>query len=486
MGQEEKPRMSEKVLSCDTIIIGAGSAGIEAYKAASESGANCILIESGPLGTSAKRTGDTPLSALSFAGRINRARWELEKYGIKTAMDYGIDTENVLNSVRAVRGKETSEILSFIYRIPEENRLIGKASFIDEHSVLVSDNTKVLFKTAVIAPGTMPLIPFELNQYIKTGGVYTVSEIFELDHLPNSMAVFGSSGEGLLIGQALAYLGVKVVVFGDHNLWELTDEAVIDVAIDMFKERFDLVLDSCTTAFECNDFGYCIYYMDNSQYENFLNVDTVFSAGARFARIEGLNLRELGINLSRQGEILVDAQTMQTSIPHIFAAGDATNLHMTTSQARRSGELAGKNAATYPTSNPRKQDVHLNILFTDPEVAMVGLSYEQVKQRAKQGQPFVSSEVRTTEGRFRTTHHEGGILRLYCDEETHMILGAEMCMYRASHLAQYLSLVISQKMTVEDICELSFFNLSYEEVIQRACQLAKRTLARKQQGRNLN
>lgn len=475
--------MSEKVLTCDTIVIGAGSAGIEAYKAATGAGANCILIESGPLGTSAKRTGDTPLSALSFAGKISRARWDLEKYGIKTALDYGVDTENVLNSVRAVRGKETSEILSFIYRIPEDHRLIGKASFIDANTVQVSDNTKVNFKTAVIAPGTVPLIPFELNQYIKNGGVYTISEIFELDHLPNSMAVFGSSGEGLIIGQALAYLGVKVVVFGDHNLWELTDEAVIDTAIDLFKERFDLVLDSCTTAFECNDFGYCIYYMDNSQYENFLNVDTVFAAGARFAKIEGLNLRELGINLSRQGEILVDEKTMQTSIPHIFAAGDATNLHMTTAQAKRSGFLAGKNAALFPECTTASKDVHLNILFTDPEVAMVGLSYEQVKQRAKQGQPFVSSEVRTTEGRYRTTRHEGGILRLYCDEATHEILGAEMCMYRASHLAQYLSLVISQKMRVEDVCELSFFNLSYEEVIQQACQIAKRTLDRRQLGR---
>lgn len=477
--------MGEKILSCDTIVIGAGSAGIEAYKAATAAGANCILIESGPLGTSAKRTGDTPLSALSFAGKISRARWDLEKYGIKSSMDYGVDTENVLNSVRAVRGKETSEVLSFIYRIPEDHRLIGKASFIDPNTVQVSDSTKVNFKTAVIAPGTMPLIPFELNQYIKTGGVYTISEIFELDHLPNSMAVFGSSGEGLIIGQALAYLGVKVVVFGDRNLWELTDEAVIDVAIDLFKERFDLVLDSCTTAFECNDFGYCIYYMDNSQYENFLNVDSVFSAGARFAKIEGLNLREIGINLTRQGEIIVDNKTLQTSLPHIFAAGDAIDLHMTTSQAKRTGELAGKNAATYPECSPRKQDVHLNILYTDPEVAMVGLTYEQVKQRAKQGQPFVSSEVRTTEGRFRTTHHEGGILRLYCDEETHLILGAEMCMYRASHLAQYLSLVISQKMRVEDVCELNFFNLSYEEVILQACQLAKRTLDRRQQGKIL-
>lgn len=475
--------MSEKVLTCDTIIIGAGSAGIEAYKAATATGANCILIESGPLGTSAKRTGDTPISALFFAALMSHARWDLEKFGIKNSVDFGVDTENVLNSVRAVRGKETSEVLSFIYRIPEDHRLIGKASFIDEHTVLVDEHTQVKFQTAVLAPGTVPLIPFELNQYTKQGGVYSTGDIFELDHLPNSMAIFGSSGEGLQIGQALSYLGVKVVVFGDHNLWELTDESVLDVAIDLFKERFELVLDSYTTAFEKNDLGFCIYYMDNSQYENFLNVDTVFSAGARFAKIEGLNLREIGVNLSRQGEIVVDPCTMQTSLKHIFAAGEAIDLHMTTAQAKRTGALAGKNAAIFPDCAPRKYDVALNILYSDPELAMVGLSYEQVKQRAKQGHPFVSAEVRTNEGRFRTTHHEGGILRIYCDEATHQILGSEMCLYRASHIAQYLSLVISQHMTVEDICDLCFFNLSYEEVIQQACQIAKRTLDRKQQSK---
>lgn len=477
--------MSEKVLSCDTIVIGAGSAGIEAYKAVCNAGADCILVEAGPLGTSSKRTGDTPLSALFYAGLVSHARWNLDKYGIKSPIDFGLDTENVLNSVRAVRGKETSEILSFIYRIPEDHRLIGKATFIDPHTVQVDDNnhTIVKFKTAVLTPGAVPLIPFELNQYAKYGNVYSITDLFDMDHLPNSMAVFGSSSEGLQVGQALAYLGVKVVVFGDHNLWELTDEAVIDVATDLLKERFDLVLDSCTTAFEGSKSGFCIYYIDNSHYENFLNVDTVFSAGSKFAKVEGLNLRDIGINLTRQGEIEVNPLTMQTSLGHIFAAGNAIDLHMTTAQAKRTGALAGRNAVAFPECDTRKPDIHINILYTDPEIAMVGLSYEQVKQRAKQGCPFVSSEVRTNEGRFRTTHHEGGILRIYCDEKTHLLLGAEICAHRASHLAQFIYLAINQHMTVEDICNLSFFNLSYEELIQQACEIAKRALDRKMQSR---
>lgn len=477
----------EKVLSCDTVIIGAGSAGIEAYKAATEAGANCILVESGPLGSTSQRTGETPLSSLGYAGLLANSRRELEQFGIKPTIDYSLETDNILNNIRAIRCKDIDSIVAFIYRLPERNRVLGKASFVDPFTIKTSDNITIKFKTAVIATGTVPLIPFELNQYTKFGCVYTITDLFELDHLPNSVAIFGASGDGLQIGQALSYLGIKTTVFGDHHLWELTDEAVIDVAIDLFRERFDLAIDSYTTAFEYSPTGgFCIFFMDQSQYENFLNVDSLLAASTKFAKVEGLNLREIGINLTRQGSIAVNTRTMQTSLDHIFAAGGAIDLNITTTQAKRTGVIAGRNAANFPKSEKLKDDVYLNILYTDPEMAIVGLTYDQVKQRAKQGLPFMTSDVRSNSGRFRTTHHSGGILRLYCDEATRVILGAEMCMYRASHIAHYLSLAIRQRLTVDDICEQQFFDLGYEEIILKACNIAKKALNRKLYNRHFD
>lgn len=751
--------MSEIVLTCDTVVIGAGTAGVAAFKAASAEGVNCVLVESGPLGTSAKRSGDTPISTLMAAGKTSHALMELEKHGIKGLYELGLglDLDQVLNNVRAIRAKDTSEVLSFIYRIAEEKRLIGKARFLDAHSLMVNESHLVRFKTAVVATGATSIIPYELNQYsaqalaaqaakaaqqaalsgesadlgaadlayrqAASGGVYTPQELFELDHLPNSMAIFGSNREGLQIGQALAYLGVKVVVFGQHHIWKLTDESVIDAAIDAFKDRFDLVLESFTTAIDKYDQGFGIYYMDGTNYENVLGVDTILAANVRYPKLEGLNLRPLGVELERTGCIKIDPKTMQTSAAHIFAAGEVTDLDRTIVNCRNDGTVAGVNAARQALSMPplpalaqiapkddhegrymgrgpvtaqaglgtaptpglgltsvkradyaapdqdaaaaaaatssaaatpessaddalperllaaadatiaadlaasgeapdgtdgaagaaegagaapraaptsgaavssalyqyrsgsaprataaspeagapetapaagaghdaaslgegtdeasgefaapvgrephpdlyevrrstlekwaqkvehgspeprpvpgqlspelqaelraqaeagravqfmeRLPDFKLDILHTDPELAMVGLSYEEVKERARRGYPFVSSEVRATEGRYRITHEEGGILRLYCDEASHIVLGAEMCLHDAGHLAHFLAQAIASQRTVEQLYALPYFSSSYEEIIKEAADQAIKNIARKGQG----
>lgn len=719
--------MSEIVLTCDTVVIGAGTAGVEAFKTATDEGVNCVLVESGPLGTSAKRSGDTPISTLMAAGRVSHALVELEKHGIKGLYELGmgLDLDQVLNNVRAVRAKDTSEVLSFIYRIAEEKRLIGKARFLDAHSLMVNESHLVRFKTAVVATGATSIIPYELNQYsaqalaekaarearaqaeltgstpelpypqVATGGVYTPQELFELDHLPNSMAIFGSNREGLQIGQALAYLGVKVVVFGQHHIWKLTDESVIDAAIDAFKDRFDLVLESFTTAIDKYEQGFGIYYMDGTNYENILGVDTILVANVRYPKLEGLNLRSLGVEFERSGCIKIDPKTMQTSTPQIFAAGEVTDLDLTLVNCRNDGRVAGINAARQALNMPdlppleqvapesehearymgrgpataqpaaahayaqalgltsvkraaasdaasavapsapsapavpagmeatpervievadatlaadlaadsatesadsapsaqaaasdeaaaasqcgdkkasqalplgagassalyhyrdsagqvvdaatlaapeaeqgfdvyevrrntlakwahkiekggnvapppgeitpelqaeikaqheagrpvqfmeRIPDFKLDILHTDPELALVGLSYEEVKERARHGHPFVSSEVRATEGRYRITHQEGGILRLYCDEATHVVLGAEMCLHDAGHLAHFLAQAIASQLTVEQLYALPYFSSSYEEIIKSAAEQALKNIARKGQG----
>lgn len=474
--------MSEIVLECDTVIIGAGTAGIEAYKAATENGANCILVESGPLGTTSRRTGDTPASFLMEAGKKCHSLLELEAYGISANFDFAFDTDHVLNNLRAARSKETGDVLSFIYRIPESNRLIGKGRFVDDHTVMVNENQTIRFKTAVIATGSAPVIPFELSRYGRESGVYTTNDFFDIDHLPNSIAVFGSNREGLQLGQALSYLGVKTVVFGTNRIWDLTDDSVMQTAINAFNDRFDLVLDTYTTAIEKTSTGFSIYYLDSTNYENHLAVDSILTASIRCPKLDGLNIRSMGMKLDRVGCISVNENTLQTSLDHIFAAGEVTDLNMTTEFARHQGRIAGLNAARFPSVQALDKPVKVNIMGTDPEVAMVGLAYAEVVQRAKDGHPFIAGEVRASEGIYRITRHEGGLIRLYCDEETHQLLGAELCMHNAGHIAHSLAIAMAGKLTVEDVAKLPVFKPSYEEIIRKACRSVMRNIVRKTSG----
>lgn len=465
--------MDARKISCDCIIVGAGSAGIEAYKTAKQNGAQCILVESGPLGTTAHRTGDIPSCLLFAAGKAAHTNADAEKFGLKFKNKASFDKSNVLNSLRASRAQSTTEVLSFLYKIPDDERIIGKAGFIDAHHVHVGENLIIEFKTAVIATGSTPVIPYELG---KLGGILTTDDFFETDRIKNSVAVFGSGLVGLRLGQALSYLGVDVTVFCDENLWLLTDETVIAKTRELLRKSMKLSVNSNITSIEKLGDLYGIYYLDENNFENFITVEQIISAGSRYPKIDGMKLRDIGIKLSPFGFIDVDEKTLQTSIPHIFAAGDVIGHKMSTNLAKETGRVAGFNAANLPHKLEMNSSVAVHVLPTEPAAAIVGLSFNEVKERAKLGFHFVIGESHADKGIYRCEHTAQGLIRLYCDLQNHCILGAEMCAPQCDHLAHFLALAIQKKMTADELSAFSFFHLTYEEALNDAAKAAVKAI----------
>lgn len=465
--------MLAEQIKCDTVIIGAGSAGIEAFRQAQRAGSDCVLIVNEQQGLSAKRKVDVPTSILMSAGLSMHNAQRMLSYGIDTVRQPVYNTTAVLQNLRASRTRTSSEVLSFMYKIPEDKRLRGKATFIDPHTLCVNEQV-VSFKSAVICTGSSPRVTYEQS---RLPGILTVDKFFEQDLLPKSAAVFGSSSQGLLLGQALSYLGVDVMVFGQHKLWELTDEAVLTVAKQMLQERFSLIIDSFITSIDSDPNGYAIYFMDGC-YENFMHSESVVAATARFPNIGGMNLQDIGIKLDKSGHILVEPHTLQTSVPHIFAAGDVVHEIQSTTLAQAEGRIAGENAAHFPLLRPEQpQPVRIHIVYTDPVLAMVGASLAELQKNAEQGgRAFVSAEVRMDSFAYRARHEDGGILCMYVDAESHVILGAELCASGADHMAQFLALVIQKQLKAEDLAEFVFYHLSCESVIGEAARRALRQL----------
>ena len=359
-----------KQLNCDTVVIGAGSAGLEAFKSACDRGAVCILVDSGPLGTSAQLNGELPLSLLMQAGIAVHGFKALDSLGIEASNTSSFNLNKVLDSVRTVRSRATSEVLSFLYKIPEERRLHGQAVFLDRNNLTVGDDYRISFKTAVIATGATPLVSYEQS---RIEGILTTSDFFELDSPPSSAAVFGSSLWGLQIGQALSYMGIDVAVFGQSNLWNLTDENVLSVASSMLSERFNLYLDSFITSIEKDDDGYSVYYVDDHNFENYLHMQKLIAATGRVPNCYGMNLAEIGVKLTYTGCIQTDGLTMQTTVPNIFAAGNVCHDIQNTSLSIQEGRYAGINAATFPKFTYKAPSVRLSIVHTDPVLAIAVL-----------------------------------------------------------------------------------------------------------------
>src|SRR5574344_972451 len=463
--------MDIREIECHTVVIGAGSAGIEAYKSACECGVDCIIVDSGPLGTTAQRSGELPTSLLMTAAISLHSLKTLDDSGISFATDLVPDTANVLSSLRAVRSRATSEVLSFMYRIPENSRIRGHAKFLDEHTILVDDHTKIHFKTAVIATGSSPLVTYEQS---RLKNIITSNEFFELEKLPKSVAVFGGSKVCLQLGQALSYLGVNVVVFGQRKLWRLSNDSVLSVALQLLSSRFNLYVDTFITSMEDDGFnGYDIYYEDDHGYENYLNMESLVAATDRLPNVGDMNLQKLGIKISRIGCIKTDESTLQTSVPHIFAAGDVCHDTFLSSGAIQEGKFAGRNAACYPNFVNKPKQVKVNIVYTDPILAIVGYSLEEMRQYAKlTGDNFITTDVHLSQGHYRGLREDGGILSIYTSISTHQILGAELCAYKGDKIANFLALAMENNYTVERLADYSYNNLSSESAIGVAAKEA--------------
>ena len=461
--------METRKIECHTLIVGAGSAGIEAFKSAVDSGADCIIVDSGPVGTTAQRSGELPTSLLMSAAQSLKAIKNLEQSGITFPIPVNPDTSNVLSSLRAVRARATSDVLSFMYRIPENKRLRGTLKFTDHHHAVVDDSVEIHFETAVIATGSSPLVTFEQS---RLKNILTSNEFFELETLPKSVAVFGSSKVGLQLGQSLSYLGVDKVVFGQKKLWQFTDESVLLVAHQLLSSRFKLYVDTYVTSMEDDgEKGYTIYYVDGKGYENYLHMESIVAATARIPNVGGMNLQKIGVKLQPNGFIRINKDTLQTSVPNIFAAGDVCRDTFLSSVAFSDGKYAGRNAANYPVLSNKPSQVKVNLVYTDPVLAIVGNSLEEMRKYAKMtGDTFVTPEVRLSQGHYRGLREDGGILNLYTSVSSHRILGAEICAYRGDKIANFLALAMENNYTVERLSEYNFANLSAESAIGIAAQ----------------
>ncbi|MCR5085612.1 MAG: FAD-dependent oxidoreductase [Succinivibrionaceae bacterium] len=462
--------MQGSVTDCDVAVIGAGAAGLEAFRAAEAEGARCVLIEAGPLGATAQLRGGVPLSILQRAAHAAHALGELPEMGIIVDPALRLDCRGALKALRTARARVTNELLSPLYRIGGDRLLTGSATFIDDHHLSIGGGRVVAFRSAVIATGSTPYVPYALRGI---HGLLTPDLLFDLEELPRSVAIFGSGAMGLQLGQALSSLGVGVVVHGDDRLWRLTDEEIIDTARERFGRDFPLLLSSELTGVEEGPGGLGIYCLEGDGRESYQRVDRVISASGRLPGTVGLGLEAAGVECAGQGFIAVDPATLATTCPHVFAAGDVLNRPMSLRRAKHDGALAGRNAARFPSPQPEAPLVELGMILTNPELAVVGLTLGEMRERGRHGQAFIVGGAAM--GAERGVAGEGEI-KIYVDAGSHRLMGAEMCGQGASHAAQFLALAMGGNLTVEALLAFPFYSPLPEAALREAAGSAARQL----------
>lgn len=449
-------------LKADVAVIGAGTAGLAAWRAARSYGKRVVLIEGGQYGTTCARVGCMPSKLLIAAAEAAHAVGAAPAFGIHAAAPR-IDGRAVMARVRAERDRFVGFVLDGVHRIAPADRLRGYARFLDAQRLRIDDHTVVSATSIVIATGSSPHVPAELAA---AGERLLVNDdVFEWEDLPESVAVFGAGIIGLELGQALHRLGVRVALCGrGDSLAQLGDPAVQDAAARAFGAELDLRRRTQLLDVQRDGDAAIMHTRGADGIERSERYAYVLAATGRIPNLRALCLEHAGIALDTRGVPLFDPNTMQCGDSAIFIAGDVSGERPLLHEAADQGRIAGDNAGRYPAVHPGLRRTPLAIVFTDPQIATVGQGYRNLRR----GSFAIGAVSFEDQGRSRVMLQNRGLLRVYGEYGSGRFLGAEMAGPRAEHLAHLLAWACQSRMTVAQMLEMPFYHPVIEEGVRTA------------------
>jgi dihydrolipoamide dehydrogenase len=462
-------------LDVDVAVIGAGTAGLSAYRAAAAQGKRTLMIEGGPYGTTCARVGCMPSKLLIAAAEAAHMLQAASGFGVH-AGETRIDGQAVMERVRRERDRFVGFVLDSVDGIPTADKLLGHARFTGPQTLQVGDHTTVKASRIVIATGSTPIW---LDQLAGGGaGVIISDDIFDLTDLPRSLAVIGTGVIGLELGQAMSRLGVRVSFFArGGSVAQLTDPEVLHVATKTLCAELDLRFQQRIVDARPEGGEVLLTTRDAAGAEHSERFQYVLMAAGRAPNVKDIGIEHSGVELDHAGIPLFDRRTMQCGTSHIFIAGDADDERPVLPEAADQGKIAGDNAGCYPDVRPGLRRTALTIAFTEPQIATLGASYRQL---CAQGMPkFAIGMVSfANQGRSRVMLQNQGMLRVYAEYGTGRFLGAEMIGPRAEHLAHLLSWACQSRMTVEQMLEMPFYHPVVEEGVRTALRALHAELAK--------
>lgn len=447
-------------------ILGAGTAGLTALSQVRKHTDDFVIINHGPYGTTCARVGCMPSKALIQAADDFHRGSQLATLGIRGGESLRVDLPAVLQRVRDYRDARVAGVLGSTSSLQPAQNIAGRARLDRPGRVIVTHadgrEEVVTADRVLIATGTRPVVPAAWRAF--GDRILTTDDLFERADLPRRIAVVGLGVIGLELGQALARLGLEVQGFElRESLGPLTDPVVQAEAQRRIGAEFPLHLGR---AVELREGPGGALIVDNG--EAAIEVDAVLAAMGRRPNTDGLGLDTLGVPLDPRGLPDFDRNTLQIGDLPVYFTGDVNGELQVLHEASDEGFIAAFNALHGPARFQRR--VPLAIAFTDPQIAVVGQSWQ-----ALQGRSFATGGFNfAQQARAMAMLRAAGQLHVYAEPGSGRLLGAEMCVPGAEHLGHLLALALQRGMTVAELLTLPF----YHPVLEEGLRAALRVLAR--------
>jgi dihydrolipoamide dehydrogenase len=441
-------------LSCDVAVIGAGTAGLAAERAARKAGAKTLLIDDCFAGTTCATVGCMPSKLLIAAANAAFGARKAPVFGVQTTTL--VDDRAVMSRVRKVRDELVAATLKSIEKIPVGVCVRQKARFADRTTLALDDGGKVSARAIVVATGSRPSVP---KPFQVLGDVVLTNEtIFELPSLPRSIAVVGAGPLGLELAHALARLGVEIAVFDEsEHIASLRDGDVAKELRSVLNLEFPIHL-GVKLGVEKDGHGARLSWSGASSGTG--TFDRVLVAAGRPPALSNLNLAATGLKTNDRGVPEFDPSTLQCGDAPIFLAGDVDAQRPVLHEASMEGTIAGRNASAFPNVRKTKRAVPLSIMFTDPPLVTVGATPSK--------EMVVGSASYADQGRAKVEARNIGLVRIYADRNSGALVGATLFGPGMDHISHLFALAIDRGETAGALLQLPFYHPTFEEGLKPA------------------
>lgn len=448
----------------DVMVIGAGPGGYVAAIRAAKLGLHVAVVEEDRAGGTCLNRGCIPAKAMIHAAETYRSAREADRFGVETgrvSFDYG--------KILAYKEETTDALVQGVEQLLAGNgvdRLAGKGTLLAGKKVRVTTEEKEEVYAAdhiILASGSKPLLlPIP---GMDLPGVLTSDGLFRLQECPESLAIIGGGVISVEFATAFAGLGTKVTILEalPRLVPNLDKEISQNLKMILKKRGVDIHTSASVQEVAEEDGRYVLRFTEKEK-EQEVSARYVLCAVGRVPNTEGLFAEDALPDMER-GRVLVD-EKFETSIPGVYAIGDLIFgmqlAHTASAQGTVVAEhLAGRSASVDLSVVP-------SCVYTDPEIASVGLTEEAAKE---QGIPVrVGKFIMSANGKSLISREERGFVKILAAEESGVILGAQMMCARATDMIGELVTAVANGLTAKQLLRGMRAHPTYNEGVGEALE----------------
>ncbi|MBV9775283.1 MAG: FAD-dependent oxidoreductase [Gemmatimonadetes bacterium] len=444
----------------DLAVIGGGTAGLVTSAVSAGIGARTALIERHRLGGECLWTGCVPSKAILRSAAVLATIRRAAEYGIRAGeatADFAEVMARVRRTIAAIEPHDSPER----FRGLGVDVLQGHARFVSPEEVEL-DGRRVRAKRWVVATGSRTAAPSV--EGLEAAGFRTHEDVWELERLPASMLVLGAGPIGAEIGQTFARLGSRVTL-ADRGRQVLAREdpevaAVLQAALE--REGVAVRLGRRAVAARVEEAEKVVTLEGDDGAREEVRVEEVFVATGRRPNVEGMGLEAVGVEVA-EGGIRVDAK-LRTSADNVWAAGDVVGPYRFTHVADYHGRLVAPNAL-FPVGRKVDYRVVPWCTFTEPEVARVGLTEAEARERWG-GAAGVYRYRHDSLDRAVCDGEPEGLTKLVTDPKGRLV-GAHVVGPRAGETIHEAVLAVRHRLKLSDLSGMIHVYPTYPESIRR-------------------